>query len=59
MTLVLRDGEGDPAWSGTADLGLHAIGQRQLIRNYLESGDHVPVAALGIVSKLLEPRTPP
>ena len=31
-----------------------ALGQRLLIRNDLESGDHVPVAALGIVSKLLD-----
>jgi hypothetical protein len=32
--------------------GLCAIGQRLLIRNDLEGFDHIPVAALGIVSEL-------
>ena len=36
-----------------AELGVRGIGQRLLIRDDLESGDYVPVAALGIVSKLL------
>ena len=38
--------------AGNADLGLCAIGQRLLIRNDLEGGDHIPVAALRIVSEL-------
>jgi hypothetical protein len=36
----------------TLIFGLCAIGQRLLIRNDLEGGDHIPVAALRIVSEL-------
>jgi hypothetical protein len=36
----------------TLIFGLCAIGQRLLIRDDLEGGDHIPVAALGIVSEL-------
>ena len=53
MTLVLRDGKKATLYGvGAAELGVCGIGQRLLIRDDLESGDHVPVAALGIVSKL-------
>jgi hypothetical protein len=41
--------------AGNADLGLCSIGQRLLIRNDLEGVDHIPVAALGIVSVLSDP----
>ena len=36
----------------TLIFGLCAIGQRLLIRNDLEGGDHIPAAALRIVSEL-------
>jgi hypothetical protein len=38
--------------AGNADLGLCSMGQRLLIRNDLEGVDHIPAAALGIVSEL-------
>ena len=45
VTLVLRDGKRRPCME-------LAPPKRLLIRNDLESVDHIPVAALGIVSEL-------